>query len=39
MGKTAALVISVLQRIDRKERHTQALVLTPTRELAEQVAS
>lgn len=38
MGKTAALVISVLQRLDRNDPNCQALILAPTRELAEQVS-
>src|SRR5579871_3087716 len=37
-GKTAAFVIPILERIDLGSRTTQALVLTPTRELSEQVA-
>ena len=37
-GKTAAFVIPVLERIDHDSPETQALVLTPTRELSEQVA-
>src|SRR5688572_7336127 len=37
-GKTAAFALPILQKIDPKLRHTQALVLTPTRELAMQVA-
>ncbi|OXA59492.1 Eukaryotic initiation factor 4A [Folsomia candida] len=37
MGKTAALVIAVLQRLDRSDPQCQALVLAPTRELAEQI--
>jgi superfamily II DNA/RNA helicase len=37
MGKTAALVITILQRIDPKDQKCQALILCPTRELAEQV--
>jgi translation initiation factor 4A len=37
MGKTAALVIAVLQRLDRNNPKTQALVVVPTRELAGQV--
>lgn len=40
-GKTAAFVISILQRIDMNLKETQALVLAPapTRELAQQVNS
>jgi len=37
-GKTAAFALPILTRIDFAERRTQALVLTPTRELAIQVA-
>ncbi|HEX8255906.1 MAG TPA: DEAD/DEAH box helicase [Thermoanaerobaculia bacterium] len=37
-GKTAAFALPILQKIDPKKRETQALVLTPTRELAMQVA-
>ena len=37
-GKTAAFGIPLLQRINPKERHLQAIVLCPTRELAIQVA-
>ncbi len=37
-GKTAAFALPILQKIDPKSRDTQALVLTPTRELAMQVA-
>jgi translation initiation factor 4A len=36
-GKTATFSISVLQRIDEKAGHVQALVMAPTRELAQQV--
>jgi translation initiation factor 4A len=36
-GKTATFTISALQRIDEKERVTQALILAPTRELALQI--
>ena len=36
-GKTAAFGIPLLQRIDTKSRHTQALVLSPTRELCLQI--
>ena len=36
-GKTAAFGIPLLQRIDAKERITQALVLSPTRELCLQI--
>ena len=37
-GKTAAFAIPILERIDPSRRETQALVMTPTRELAVQVA-
>ena len=36
--KTAAFGLPILDRIDRKSNKTQALILTPTRELAIQVA-
>lgn len=38
-GKTVAFSLGLLQRFAREETATQALVLCPTRELAEQVAS
>ena len=37
-GKTAAFGIPLLQRIDTSRRETQALVLSPTRELCLQIA-
>jgi ATP-dependent RNA helicase DeaD len=37
-GKTAAFALPILSKIDLAERATQALVMTPTRELAIQVA-
>ena len=37
-GKTAAFGIGILSRLDVKANHIQALVLCPTRELADQVA-
>lgn len=37
-GKTAAFVIPILERIDLQSSDLQALVLTPTRELSEQVS-
>ena len=37
-GKTAAFALGCLQKIDAKAFHVQALILCPTRELAEQVA-
>lgn len=36
-GKTATFAISILQQIDVELKETQALVLAPTRELAQQV--
>ena len=36
-GKTATFAISVLQKIDLSLKDTQALLLAPTRELAQQV--
>jgi superfamily II DNA/RNA helicase len=36
-GKTATFSISLLQRIDTSVRQCQALVLAPTRELAQQI--
>jgi ATP-dependent RNA helicase len=38
-GKTATFAISILQSIDMTLRETQALVLSPTRELATQIQS
>ena len=38
-GKTAAFVIPILEQIDHESPHVQALVLSPTRELSEQVAN
>lgn len=37
-GKTCAFVLPILERIDNNSPTVQALVLTPTRELSEQVA-
>jgi ATP-dependent RNA helicase DeaD len=37
-GKTAAFALPLLSRLDLSQRHTQILVLAPTRELALQVA-
>ncbi|HVR44505.1 MAG TPA: DEAD/DEAH box helicase [Thermoanaerobaculia bacterium] len=37
-GKTAAFALPILQKLDPSQRRIQALVLTPTRELAMQVA-
>jgi translation initiation factor 4A len=36
LGKTSALVISILQKLDMSIKETQALILVPTRELAQQ---
>merc|ERR1712168_1532340 len=36
-GKTATFSIAILQRIDSKSTETQALILAPTRELAQQI--
>jgi ATP-dependent RNA helicase DeaD len=38
-GKTAAFVLPILERLDPNDTRTQALVLSPTRELSEQVAA
>ena len=38
-GKTATFSVAILQQIDTGLRETQALVLAPTRELAQQVSS
>lgn len=37
-GKTAAYGIPVLQKVNPEEKHTQALILSPTRELCLQIA-
>ena len=37
-GKTAAFGLPVLERVDGNERHVQVVILSPTRELAIQVA-
>lgn len=37
-GKTATFAIGSLQRIDPKLKEVQALILAPTRELAQQIA-
>lgn len=37
-GKTAAYGLPILQKIDPKKKQVQALVLSPTRELAKQIA-
>jgi len=36
-GKTAAFVIAILQKLDISVKKPQALILTPTRELAQQI--
>lgn len=38
-GKTAAFMLPILERVDFRRPSVQALVLAPTRELAEQVAA
>ncbi len=38
-GKTAAFALTILERIDAGQPIVQAIVLTPTRELSEQVAA
>ncbi len=38
-GKTAAYGLPILQKIDTKKRHTQAIVLSPTRELCLQITN
>jgi ATP-dependent RNA helicase DeaD len=38
-GKTAAFGLPILESIDLKQRHVQALILSPTRELCVQIAS
>ena len=38
-GKTAAFMLPILEQLDHDARGVQAIVLSPTRELAEQVAS
>lgn len=37
-GKTAAFGLPILERIDPQLKHTQALILAPTRELGQQIA-
>jgi ATP-independent RNA helicase DbpA len=37
-GKTAAFALAILQKLERRKRRPQALVLCPTRELCAQVA-
>jgi translation initiation factor 4A len=36
-GKTATFAISILQKLDKSLQETQALILAPTRELAQQI--
>ncbi|KAI6660375.1 Eukaryotic initiation factor 4A-I-like [Oopsacas minuta] len=36
-GKTATFAISILQRVDVEKMHVQAMILAPTRELAQQI--
>ncbi len=38
-GKTAAFALPLIETLDTKSRHVQAIVLTPTRELAIQVCN
>lgn len=38
-GKTAAFSLPIIEKIDLKRRHAQALILSPTRELAIQIAN
>jgi len=38
-GKTAAFSIPILEQIDTSNKNTQAIILSPTRELAVQIAS
>jgi ATP-dependent RNA helicase DeaD len=38
-GKTAAFGLPIIQQINTAKKHTQALILSPTRELALQIAS
>lgn len=38
-GKTLAFVLPILEMLDPKEQHIQALIITPTRELAIQITS
>jgi ATP-dependent RNA helicase DeaD len=37
-GKTAAFALPLLELVDSKKRQTQALILSPTRELGQQIA-
>ena len=36
-GKTASFLVPILEKIDERDRRTQALILAPTRELAHQI--
>jgi ATP-dependent RNA helicase DeaD len=38
-GKTGAFILPILERINASKKSTQALILVPTRELAQQVAA
>lgn len=38
-GKTAAFSLPILEQIDRDDKQTQAIILSPTRELAIQIAN
>ena len=38
-GKTAAFSLPILEQIDAKNKNTQAIILSPTRELAVQIAN
>ena len=38
-GKTAAFAIPIIEQINTKQKHTQAIVIAPTRELAVQVSN
>ena len=38
-GKTAVMCIGSLQNLNEKKRHTQVLIVSPTRELAEQTST
>ena len=39
MGKTLAYLVPLVEKLDPQKNYVQAMVLTPTRELAQQVAS
>ena len=36
-GKTLAFILPILEKIDKQAKHVQALIVTPTRELALQI--